>query len=91
MQVYAISDKAKDVRGVVSRLNTQRGEREQAAIDVLIADPETASQAAACDQQALQQHHQPAQRAPWNDFLATQVWSTPTHIGPICRHACMQC
>ena len=80
-QVYAISDKAKDVRGVVSRLNTQRGEREQAAIDLLIADSETASQVAACDQQALQQHHQPAQWVPWNDFLATQVRCKNLRIG----------
>lgn len=77
-QVYAISDNAKDVRGVVSHLNTQRGEREQAAIDSLIADPDIAIQAAACNQQALQQQQQPAQRAPWTDFLATQVSRGPT-------------
>jgi predicted RNA-binding Zn-ribbon protein involved in translation (DUF1610 family) len=76
-QVYAINDKAKDVRGVVSRLNTERGEREQMAIDLLAADP----QAAACEHQALQQHQQPVQQAPWNDFLGTQVRCSPMRIG----------
>jgi uncharacterized protein with beta-barrel porin domain len=73
-QVYAISDKAKDVRSVVTRLNTQRGEREQATVDLLAAASEAAPSIYARDQHAQQAQQQlAAQAAPWTDFLATQA------------------
>lgn len=70
MQVYAISDKAKDVRGVVMRLNEERGKRQLAAVDLLAADAGTAPPAV--DQFAAAQPAA-AQQAPWHDFMPTQV------------------
>lgn len=75
MQVYAISDKAKDVRGVVMRLNEERGERQLAAVDLLPADAEAAAHAA--DQVAAAQLAA-AQQAPWTDFMPTQASWQPS-------------
>lgn len=69
MQVYAVSDKAEDVRGVVTRMNSERGDRDEAAIDRLAADPAAAQQAPAWPVAERQSAAQP----PWNDFLTTQV------------------
>ncbi len=66
-QVYAISDKAKDVRGVVMGLNSQRGEREAAAACPAATEPE-----AVPDAVEMRDAAEP-QPAPWGSFLDEQV------------------
>lgn len=67
MQAYGISDKAKDVRGLVMRLNSERGDRLAAAAGLAAAEPPLEAQG---DPQAAPPAPKPA---PWQDFLDEQV------------------
>ncbi len=67
MQPYAISDKAKDVRGLVMRLNSERGDREAAAAGLAAVEPPFEARR---DPLAAPPAPKPA---PWQDFFDEQV------------------
>lgn len=68
--MYAISDKAKDVRDLVMRLNSERGEREEAAAGLAAEEPAAVFETAQRGPPTAQLGSRPGL---WQDFLDEQV------------------